>query len=50
MKEQQVAGLAHPDHVGPYFNSTLLEVVFVRTRVLVGVQILQFCVFTNSQS
>lgn len=50
MKEEHVVGLEHPDCVGPYLNSTLLEVVFVCTRVPVGVQILQFCVFINSQS
>ena len=50
MKEQHVGGLEHLDREGPFLNSFLVEVVFVCTRVPVGVQILQFRVFINSQS
>lgn len=49
MREKHVVGLEHLGHVGPYLNSILLEVVFVCTCVPVGVQILQFHVFINSQ-
>lgn len=50
MKEQHAVDLEHLDCVGAFLNSILLEVVFVCTRVPVGMQILQFRVFINSQS
>lgn len=50
MREKYVGRLGTSGSLEPYLHNILLEVVCVHTRVRMGMQILQFHVFIDSQS